>query len=478
MTAPVIRVKVFKKSTVKGKMDARFPANINVSGFLTLSKASGNYTLGVDYTLLTPGVSDPTTTYVAAYDAPTGTYRYVPLTAIPLPTMAANTVLGSIAGGTPIALTKTQATTLINPFTSLLSGAVPASGGGTANFLRADGAFVPPTAIAIPSTPQGRLTLTSATPVLKANATAQSTVYYDNFMGSQVPYWTGSADAVDTITAGEVSMAMVSAASAGQVVSGQVYDIWWVHGGANRICIAMSSAVGGGGGWASDTGGSSTARGTGYSQLDLTTRPYITNKNTITNAFNGATNYGPVSANQATYLGTLYATANGQTSMTFTASGSGAGTGGGANVLGLFNAYNRVPMAAYSQDTTSSWTYAVATWRAANASVNNAIKYVDGLAQLTVNAQYGVGITSGAGNGAGIGINRDSTSANPTFQGFNWSNAMAIMVRGTFLPSAGLHTINAVETAYTAAPGTQTFYGSGWGGNVQQTQNLQIELAM
>lgn len=58
-----------------------------------------------------------------------------------------NTVLGNVSGGSAIAiaLTQTQLTTLVNTFTSLLSGAVPASGGGTVNFLRADGTFaVPP----------------------------------------------------------------------------------------------------------------------------------------------------------------------------------------------------------------------------------------------------------------------------------------------------------------------------------------------
>lgn len=42
--------------------------------------------------------------------------------------------------------TNTQLTALINTFTSLLSGAVPASGGGTTTFLRADGAFAVPLA--------------------------------------------------------------------------------------------------------------------------------------------------------------------------------------------------------------------------------------------------------------------------------------------------------------------------------------------
>jgi hypothetical protein len=48
---------------------------------------------------------------------------------------------GGLFGG----LTNAQLTALVNPFTSLLPGAVPASGGGTTAFLRADGTFaIPP----------------------------------------------------------------------------------------------------------------------------------------------------------------------------------------------------------------------------------------------------------------------------------------------------------------------------------------------
>lgn len=60
---------------------------------------------------------------------------------------AANaTVLGNVSGGSaaPVYLTKTQLTTLINAFTSSLSGAVPSSGGGTTNFLRADATWAAP----------------------------------------------------------------------------------------------------------------------------------------------------------------------------------------------------------------------------------------------------------------------------------------------------------------------------------------------
>jgi hypothetical protein len=48
------------------------------------------------------------------------------------------------ATGDPEVLTGTQATTLLDTFTSLLKGLVPASGGGTANFLRADGSWAAP----------------------------------------------------------------------------------------------------------------------------------------------------------------------------------------------------------------------------------------------------------------------------------------------------------------------------------------------
>ena len=63
-----------------------------------------------------------------------------------LATMANNTVKGNVSGSTanPSDLTATELTTLVNTFTSTLSGAAPASGGGTTNFLRADGTWASP----------------------------------------------------------------------------------------------------------------------------------------------------------------------------------------------------------------------------------------------------------------------------------------------------------------------------------------------
>jgi hypothetical protein len=61
--------------------------------------------------------------------------------------MAAYTIKGNNTGGLANAsdLTATQTTAMLDVFTPALKGLVPASGGGTANFLRADGTFAPPT---------------------------------------------------------------------------------------------------------------------------------------------------------------------------------------------------------------------------------------------------------------------------------------------------------------------------------------------
>lgn len=57
--------------------------------------------------------------------------------------MAASSLKGNATGGAANAtdLTGTQATALLDAFTDLLKGLAPASGGGTANMLRADGTW-------------------------------------------------------------------------------------------------------------------------------------------------------------------------------------------------------------------------------------------------------------------------------------------------------------------------------------------------
>jgi len=386
-------------------------------------------------------------------------------------------VLFNGAGGTPSSLTLTNATGLV-PSSGLAATGTPTSstcllgnntwgscsaGSGTVTTLTAgtnitfsSGATCTTTCTinasggggsSTPSIPQGRLTLVSGTPVMVSNQTAKSTIYYDNYQGNLVPYYTGSADASDTIAGGEVSLTMATSGTGVTNASG-VFDIWWVHGGTNRICVATN---GSGGGWASDTGGSNTARGTGYSQVH-NTRGYWTNVNSITHCYNGTSDYGSVSADQATYLGTIYTTGAGQTGVNLQPT---AAAGGANNFLALWNAYNRVSAKATNAESTSTWNFsAVAgTWETLDVSNSNRISFIDGLGQSPVDATLGLAVVlpSSGGVECRTGINQDSTSATPA----NWGegatsvtgNQITQTVAQNFFPAIGLHYYQAMQVS-------------------------------
>lgn len=85
-----------------------------------------------------PSPGSSTTTYLRA----DGTWNSPPGTATPGGSL--NQVQINAGGSSFGAVTNTQLTADINAFTTSLSGAVPSSGGGTNNFLRADGSWTPP----------------------------------------------------------------------------------------------------------------------------------------------------------------------------------------------------------------------------------------------------------------------------------------------------------------------------------------------
>lgn len=68
------------------------------------------------------------------------------VTTAKLADIATSSVIGRVSASTgdPEVLTTTQLTTLIDNFTSSLKGSVPPSGGGTSNYLRADGTWATP----------------------------------------------------------------------------------------------------------------------------------------------------------------------------------------------------------------------------------------------------------------------------------------------------------------------------------------------
>jgi hypothetical protein len=83
MTIPIIKIKIFRKSVVKARMDVRFPANVAAANFVTITRANGTYTFAADYSVLTPGpILDSTTSYIAISDTTAGIYRTVTLASL------------------------------------------------------------------------------------------------------------------------------------------------------------------------------------------------------------------------------------------------------------------------------------------------------------------------------------------------------------------------------------------------------------
>lgn len=318
---------------------------------------------------------------------------------------------------------------------SLLTGQVPI--GVTSNDPVATLFPIPP--------PMGRLTLQTATPVMTTSQTAKTTIFYDCYLGRMVPYFDGTKDQMDGIPSCEVSTAM-QASSTGVINSGDMFDVWYVQTGANRICVATN---GSGGGWASDTGGSTTARGTGYSQLDNSTRGFTTNKNALTHCYNASTDYGSVSANQATYLGSFFSSAAGTTTWNL----GSAASGGGIGQLYLWNAYNKVDVAALVTDSGTSYTYSTLTIREARASTTNQVSIASGRNEGSVHCTVRMRIqTAAVASAFGFwGCGLDSTT---TF--WNSSGSFAVAPTANSFQAAfpshtagligiGLHTLSMNE---------------------------------
>lgn len=128
------------------------PCQIANSNLATVNAATlkGNPTASnavapTDFTiqgLTARGAPDANNDKILIYNNSTGTFQYVTPGLVASSGASGVSSLCSLTG----ALTATQNSACLNIFTSSLQGAVPASGGGTTNFLRADGTFaaVPP----------------------------------------------------------------------------------------------------------------------------------------------------------------------------------------------------------------------------------------------------------------------------------------------------------------------------------------------
>lgn len=294
--------------------------------------------------------------------------------------------------------------------------------------------------------PQGRLTLTTGVPVMIADVTTTSLVYYTPYVGNQLPIYNGT-----TFTPQTFSEMTLTLNNPNHVINSN-YDVFAAQNAAvTTVCTGPA--------WTSDTG-----RGTGAATTQLSRVLGLWTNTVSMTCRNNATTF-TVAAGFGTYLGTFRTT--GTVADTIWTAAPAAAAGGGNARLYLWNAYNRVPTTATSKDSTDAWSYAAATWRAANAlgtgsGLLTRVSAVFGLNEDAVSVRYNAAmILSGSTAATGVGL--DVTNAYTGTSGA-MSNASTPSGLSTQQSSydgqqgLGLHFFSAVEIAVS---GTTSFHGDG-----------------
>lgn len=290
--------------------------------------------------------------------------------------------------------------------------------------------------------PQGRLTLQSNTPVMTSDVMNTSIVYYTPYNGLSYPDFLGGQ--TDSFKQ-QLTLTLTSSDNP----AGNVYDVFLVFsGGSTPPTICTGPA------WAS-----LTSRGTGAGTTQIQQHfGFWWNANIINNCYNNGANVASFVANAGLYVGSIYTTGPGETSMQFKPTPYAGGT---ANTLGLYNAYNQVPIVSVEADSNGgpccNWTYATAAWRAADGNSNNSITFLDGLRQSAFTAQYqtmGITGTAGTQSYTQIGIDGTGTDGSAAVFSYGFNNSTPALLSSP--PLLGLHFVEANEYA-----GSNTTFGQG-----------------
>lgn len=290
--------------------------------------------------------------------------------------------------------------------------------------------------------PQGRLTLTSGTPIMTAT-TSGSTIYYTPAVGLAMPIYNGTTWTSYQFVEVAQALSDTTKSPAAAVANG-IYDVFcWVDSGVNRCTRGPA--------WQS-----SVARGTGAGTTAITrVDGILLNVNAITN--------GP-GALRGTYVGTIAVNGGGTVEWTYGSSASG----GGYSFFGIWNQYNRHLFASNVVDSGVSYTYSSSTVRVARGSGNYFFKMIAGDAQATISSSYTVLLSSPATSGAFAfwGIGFDLTSAfylqKNTCQ---TAAATAISCASSNVvninPGLGLHSVYALEQGDGSSSFTYDASGAG-----------------
>lgn len=307
--------------------------------------------------------------------------------------------------------------------------------------------------------PQGRLTLTSNTPVIVADTTNTSVFWTPADNGNLIPIWKSTFFLMNAVS--QLTMSLVPA----NHLANTIYDFF------AAIDPATSSTViiGTGPAWA-NSGEGTGDRGSGAGTTALTRQSgLLVNANAIT-LRNGSNSYN-IGAKQATYLGSgLIDGTPGQITCNVSF--------GQSRKWGVWNAFNRIPILLQAGDPSASWTYNVATIRASNAAITNSLLTFCGLAEEKADIAFlqecifqnstgnatlqasnmGIGLNSSVAAFVGVvgtfGINGAPTGPD--------SNIAALMptARYTQLPAIGINRFMCLEKGNATASTISTFNGT------------------
>ena len=259
--------------------------------------------------------------------------------------------------------------------------------------------------------PQGRCTLTSATPVPTADVTAATTLYYALYSGNQITLYDGSTRWVQRAFT-ELSIAVPS-------TTNTMYDVFVDYTAGVPVLEAVT--------WTNDS--------TRATDLALQNGVYVQTSDT-----------------DSLYVCSVRTTGvSGQTEDSF------------ARRL-LWNYYNRVDLPMRVLEATDTWAYTTATMRQANGNAANQLDFVIGVAEVTLEATaMSIVSNSTASTTVVTAIGLDSTSAAAAgssigYRGVGPANNNVLVT--AFLrtrPAIGRHIATWLE--YSEAIGTTTWRG-------------------
>jgi hypothetical protein len=284
--------------------------------------------------------------------------------------------------------------------------------------------------------PGGRLTLATLTPVMIADVSNATTIFYTPYLHDRVTIYDGASWTMMQFAelSNITTNAAVGSAGPAAVVANSNYDLFvWNDAGTLRLTRGPL--------WTS-----ATARGVGAGTTELVRVNGIwMNAVAITN--------GPA-AQRGTYVGTVRSDAGAAIDWEL----GGDAVGGDPAFLYVWNAYNRVDVDVMVVDSTAFWDYLVlATWRSANASTSNRVSYIIGLSEDSIRATHDRCAAPLAGGVPYIGVGFDSTTVVNGLTEFN--TALVGLTARTSSVAIGAHFFQALELNNGGGGSTARFYG-------------------